>query len=85
MAKSALNGHVNQAGPVTYTVPALKYAVLNLVGISSGGNATVNGIAIFTWAAVAVGFKPVTLGAGDVLAATGGGADCGYTGFLFDA
>jgi hypothetical protein len=85
MAKSALNGHVNQAGPISYTVPALKYAILSLSSISSGGSVTVNGVSVFTWAAVSVPFKPLTLAAGDVLGASGGGADCAYSGFLFDA
>lgn len=83
MAKTTLNGHVLNSGPVTYTVPASKYAILQCIGVVIG-NLQVNGVNLASLAAGAV-VKPVVLGAGDVLGINGGSADAGYTGFLFDA
>jgi hypothetical protein len=83
MAKSALNGHVNSAG-TTYTVPVGKYAILSVVSMGGAINLLVNGVNTFTPTAGGQVFKPLVLAAGDVLSASGGGADFGYSGFLFD-
>jgi hypothetical protein len=85
MAKAALNGRLNSGGTTTYTVPALKYAILNVISNTTGGNVLVNGVTILQATAVGQFQKPVVIGAGDVLGISGVGPDFGYTGFLFDA